>query len=80
MRRTKRALVGDGGGAGGLDGDAPKPGSITRNDAIRDPIGVAPNDFASIRSTPGPDANMAGPSGQQLVQRALRLRRASDEW
>lgn len=77
MRRTGRALVGDGGGDGGPGGDAPRPGNITRNDAIRDAIGAARNDFASIRSTPGPATTMACPSGQQLAQMALR--RASDE-
>lgn len=79
MRRTRRALGGDGGGTGGLGGDAPTPGCVTRNDAIRDTIGVALNDFVSIRSTPGPATDMAGPSGQQLVQGALR-RRSDESW
>ena len=77
MRSESGALMGDGGGTGGLGSDAPRPGNITGNDAIRDAIGVALNDFASIRSTPGPATIMACPSGQQLVQGALR--RASDE-
>ena len=68
--------MGDGGGTGGLGGDAPRPGSVTRNDAICDAIGVALDDFVSIRSTPGP-TTMACPSGQQLGQGALR--RASDQ-
>lgn len=72
MRRTRRALTGDGGGTGGLSGDAQRPGSVTRNDAIRNAIGVALNDFVSIRSTPGPATDMACPSGQQLVQVVLR--------
>lgn len=72
MRRTRRALVGAGGGTGGLGGDAPRTGSVTRNDVIRDAIGVAQNDVASIRSTPSPATIMACPSGQQLVQVALR--------
>ena len=78
MRRTRRALVGDGGGTGGRGGDAPTPDNVTRHVATRDAIGVALNDFASIRSTPSPATIMAGPSGQQLVQRVLR--RGSDEW
>jgi hypothetical protein len=76
MRSASGALVGDGGGTGGLGGDAPRSGSVKRNDAICDAIGVALNDFVSIRSTPSP-ATIACPSGQQLVQGALR--RASDE-
>ena len=79
MRRTRRALVRDGGDTGGLGGDAPSSGAVTRNDATRDSMGVALNDFVSIRSTPGPATDMAGPSGQQLVQGALR-RRSDQSW
>ena len=39
--------------------------------------GGTPNAFASVRSTPSPAADMAGPSGQQLVH--VTLRRASEE-
>ncbi len=77
MRRTRRALVGDGGGTGGLGGDAPRPGRVKRNNAACDAIGVTLKAFASIRSMPRPATNVACPSGQQLVQVALR--RASDE-
>ncbi len=77
MRRTTGALVGDGGGTGGLGGDAPRPSSVGRNDAICDTVDEALKNFASLRSTPGPATNMACPSGQQLVQVALR--RASGE-
>ena len=77
MRRTRDARVGDGGGTGGLGGDAPRPGGVRRNDATCDTAGVALNDFASVRSTLGPATNTACPSGQQLVQ--VVLRRASDE-
>ena len=79
MRRTRRALVGDGGETGGLGGDAPRSGDGTRNDATRNAISVALNDFASSRSTPGPATDMACPSGQQLVQGALR-RRSNESW
>jgi hypothetical protein len=79
MRRTRRALVGDGGETGGRGGDAPRSGVVTRNDVTRNAIGVALNDFVSIRSTPGPATDMAGPSGQQLVQGALR-RRSNESW
>ena len=79
MRRTRRALVGDGGETGGRGGDAPRSGDVTRNDATRNAIGVALNDFVSIRSTPGPATDMACPSGQQLVQGALR-RRSNESW
>ena len=61
MRRTRGALVGDGGGTGGLGGDAPRPNGVSRNDAVCHAIGVALKDFASIRSTPGPATNMTGP-------------------
>ena len=77
MRRTTGALVGDGGGTGGLGGDAPRPRSVGRTEAICDTVDETLKNFASVRSTPGPITNMACPSGQQLVQVALR--RASDE-
>ena len=77
MRRASGALVGDGGDTGGLGGDGPGPGSAWRNDAIRDAIGVALKDFASVRSTLGPATNMACPSQQQLVHVTFRC--ASDE-
>ena len=77
MRRTRGALVGDGGGPGGLGGDAPRPGSVRRIAATCGTVGVALNDFASVRSTLGPATNTACPSGQQLVQ--VVLRRASAE-
>jgi hypothetical protein len=77
MRRTRGALVGDGGGTGGLGGDALRPSGVGRNDATCDPVDVTLKDFASVRSTPGPATNTACPSGQQLVQ--VVLRRASAE-
>ena len=76
MRRARGALVGDGGGTGGLGGDAPSASGVRINDAACDAVGVALN-LESVRSTPGPATNMDCPSGQQLVQVALR--RASDE-
>ena len=69
--------MGDGGGTGGLGGDTPRPGGVRRNDATCDTVGVALNDFASVRSRLGPATNTACPSGQQFVQ--VVLRRASDE-
>ena len=77
MRRTTGALVGDGGGTGGLGGDAPGPSGVRRSDPTCDTVGVALKDFGSARSTPGPDTNTPCPSGQQLVQVARR--RASGE-
>ena len=65
-------------GLAGWGGDAPSRGDVTRNDATCNTAGVALNDFASVRSTPGPATDVACPSGQQLVQvRAQTSRQTS---
>lgn len=76
MRRASGALVGDGGGTGGLGGAASCVATLTWNDTTSI-AGATPHAFASVRSTPGPAAKATGPARQQLPQ--LCTRRASDE-
>jgi|APDOM4702015159_1054818.scaffolds.fasta_scaffold233626_1 hypothetical protein len=75
MRSASGALVGDGGGTGGLGGAAACVVGLSSNDAT-ETVGVMANALPSVRSTPGPAANTMGPSTQQLWQ--LPTRRASD--
>ena len=75
MRSASGALVGDGGGTGGLGGAAASVVGLRWNTAT-DTVGAIANALPSVRSTPGPAANAMGPATQQLSQ--LPTRRASD--
>jgi len=74
MRSSSGALVGDGGGTGGLVGVAASVAAITWN--ATDTTGAVANALPTVRSTPEPASNATGPATQQLSQ--LLTRRASD--